>query len=185
MQNRGWDCLIGLTTQISAFKEVQLLSSDFQVVGRKRHRSEVLLYLLLWTNTQYGLSAVCLRRSRPLLCPSATQPTKLWHHEGRLVNLRKADYTGRQNGGDVGLAQPSMDYDVDSNPEGWTERLRLRDCTSSGLWPGICVTGSRRFCMYQASNALWALSDLCWWCVRSEKYILIIVSSSAFFFLIL
>lgn len=33
---------------------------------------------------------------------------------------------GRQNGGDVGLAQPSMDYDVDSNPEGWTEGLRVK-----------------------------------------------------------
>lgn len=68
-------------------------SPDFQVTGRKRHRSELLLYLLLWTNTLYVLSAVCLRCSRPLLCPSATQPTKLWHDEGRLVNLRKADYT--------------------------------------------------------------------------------------------
>lgn len=35
-------------------------------------------------------------------------------------------HRGRQNGGDVGLAQPSVDYDVDSNPEGWTERLRVK-----------------------------------------------------------
>lgn len=31
-------------------------------------------------------------------------------------------HRGRQNGGDVGLAQASMDYDVDSNPE----RLRVK-----------------------------------------------------------
>lgn len=26
----------------------------------------------------------------------------------------------------MGLAQPSTDYDVDSNPEGWTERLWVK-----------------------------------------------------------
>lgn len=49
--------------------------------------------------------------------------TSLWTigepHKSRL-------HTQRQNGGDVGLAQPSMDYDVDSNPEGWTQRLRVK-----------------------------------------------------------
>lgn len=30
-------------------------------------------------------------------------------------------HTGRQNSGNVGLAQASVDYDVDCNPEGWTE----------------------------------------------------------------
>lgn len=34
--------------------------------------------------------------------------------------------------GDVGLAQASLDYDVDSNPEGWTERLRVKGL--GGLW---------------------------------------------------
>lgn len=32
----------------------------------------------------------------------------------------------------MGLAQPSVDYDVDSNPEGWTERLRVKGLR--GLW---------------------------------------------------
>ena len=32
----------------------------------------------------------------------------------------------------MGLAQASVDYDVDSNPEGWTERLRVKGL--GGLW---------------------------------------------------
>lgn len=32
----------------------------------------------------------------------------------------------------MGLAQTSVDYDVDSNPGGWTERLRVKGL--GGLW---------------------------------------------------
>lgn len=58
---------------------------------------------------------------------SSTLPALLWYGEGPSVNLGKADYT--EGGGKLemwGLAQPSTDYDVDSNPEGWTERLRVK-----------------------------------------------------------
>lgn len=41
-------------------------------------------------------------------------------------------HTGRQNSGNVGLAQASVDYDVDCNPEGWTESLRVKGL--GGLW---------------------------------------------------
>lgn len=30
-------------------------------------------------------------------------------------------HRGRQNSGDVGLAQASVDYDVDCNPQGWIQ----------------------------------------------------------------
>lgn len=46
-------------------------------------------------------------------------------------------HRGGLNGGDVGRAQSSLDYDVDSNPEGWTERLRvggLRELWASSRW---------------------------------------------------
>lgn len=32
----------------------------------------------------------------------------------------------------MGSAQPSVDYDVDCNPEGWTARLRVKGL--GGLW---------------------------------------------------
>ncbi|KAI9526269.1 hypothetical protein NQZ68_041554 [Dissostichus eleginoides] len=52
----------------------------------------------------------------------STKPMKLCHHYGQLVTSAK-QITQREslNGGDVGLAQPIVDYDVDCNPEGWTE----------------------------------------------------------------
>ena len=67
------------------------------------------------------------------LCPMPTWPTELltllWANgEPQKSRLHR----GRQNGGDVGLAQPSVDYDVDSNPEGWTERLGVEGL--GGRW---------------------------------------------------
>lgn len=50
--------------------------------------------------------------------------------------------------GDVGLAQPSLDYDVDSNPERWPERLRVKGL--GGLWPGLRPGGN---------SQLWSLND--------------------------
>lgn len=42
----------------------------------------------------------------------------------------------------MGLAQPSVDYNVDSNPEGWTERLWVKGLHGgSGLWPGGFAIG--------------------------------------------
>lgn len=47
----------------------------------------------------------------------------------------------------MGPAQPSVDYDVDSNPGGWTERLRVKGL-GSGFWPGGFTTVSFFFILF-------------------------------------
>lgn len=45
----------------------------------------------------------------------------------------------------MGRAQTSVDYDVDSNPVGWPERLRVE---GNGLWPGGITRGTHGLCIY-------------------------------------
>lgn len=53
----------------------------------------------------------------------------------------------------MGLAQPSMDYDVDSNPEEWTERLRVKGFC--GLWAlARWIHYRQPWSLYNASHVL-------------------------------
>ena len=96
------------------------------MAGRKRHNSSTFASCIPtscgYSSELHSVSFLNVRPAHETLTLSwaSGEPQKNRLHRERL------------NGGDVGLAQPSVDYDVDSNPEGWTERLRVKGL--HGLW---------------------------------------------------
>lgn len=129
------------------------------VVNRKeRAREFACLHLVLYINILF-LSDSSEMRSETLSClflrVHPWNSPSLWTigepHKSRL-------HRQRQNGGDVGLAQPSMDYDVDSNPEGWTQRLRVKGLY--GLWATARWMHYRQPWVWCSLASIWQIGDV-------------------------
>lgn len=142
---RSYNLLISSKTLICALTKVQLHCSPFSCsvetrfsVGTKEKAHQLAcLHLVLCTYILYVFSAILLRCILPPFSPLSKCPLGPWNSyiimghwwtSEKQITQRETEWWRCG----PGLAQPSMDYDVDSNPEGWTERLRVKGLC--GLW---------------------------------------------------
>lgn len=114
-----------------------LLLCRSKISKKEKAHQLACLHLVLCTNILYVFSAILLRCILPPFSPLSQCPLSPWNSyilmghwwtSEKQITQRE---TERWRCG-PGLAQPSVDYDVDSNPEGWTERLRVKGLC--GLW---------------------------------------------------